>query len=408
MTWCDKLEKVKTEFCKFIEQRLASCGIRFFGWLFFQIWRTIKFFFIPLVFVSVFFFWVTYPNWIHNVFNNFSEVYCQYHDKIPSWIRAIIDFLPDTQSHLGSDIKSENQKFSNFGNDFGTFGDSFGALNTLFSGFAFAGIIISIVLQSKELKATREEVKGQKEEFEKQTAVFNKQTFENTFFQMLQQHNELIKSITAKNSDNKTVYGREALQHCYSLMKEIIDELNKGGIKHLNDIHLMRSRGTNIKLEKKPIHKIFEQSYSDESMDSYKNPIDIYRIFHNDHARQLRIYFMSIFQILKYVKDRENSKEIIDGKFYTNILRAQLLEGELFLLFFNCLSEELGAKKYKPLVEHYAFFEHLPLMKNVKPVLIAGIIKHNALSLYADQAFGENESIINSINAVKRNVENCP
>ena len=37
----------------------------------------------------------------------------------------------------------------------GTFGDSFGVLNTLFSGLAFAGIIVSIKMQNDEMREER-------------------------------------------------------------------------------------------------------------------------------------------------------------------------------------------------------------------------------------------------------------
>lgn len=37
-------------------------------------------------------------------------------------------------------------------------GDSFGVLNTLFSGLAFAGVIVTILLQKEELKLQREEL----------------------------------------------------------------------------------------------------------------------------------------------------------------------------------------------------------------------------------------------------------
>lgn len=47
----------------------------------------------------------------------------------------------------------------------GTFGDYFGALNTLFAGFAFAGIIISIRQQSADLQATKQEMRGQTLQF---------------------------------------------------------------------------------------------------------------------------------------------------------------------------------------------------------------------------------------------------
>lgn len=42
--------------------------------------------------------------------------------------------------------------------DRGTFGDSFGAVNSLFSGLAFAGIIYTILLQRKELSLQRQEL----------------------------------------------------------------------------------------------------------------------------------------------------------------------------------------------------------------------------------------------------------
>lgn len=49
----------------------------------------------------------------------------------------------------------------------GTFGDMFGAANALFSGLAFAGIIITILLQRKELSLQREELKQTRAELER-------------------------------------------------------------------------------------------------------------------------------------------------------------------------------------------------------------------------------------------------
>jgi len=49
----------------------------------------------------------------------------------------------------------------------GTFGDSFGAVNTLFSGLAFGGIIYTILLQRNELKLQRKELKLTKAELKR-------------------------------------------------------------------------------------------------------------------------------------------------------------------------------------------------------------------------------------------------
>lgn len=43
-------------------------------------------------------------------------------------------------------------------NYFGTFGDSFGVLTCLFSGLAFAGMIITLLMQREELSLQREEL----------------------------------------------------------------------------------------------------------------------------------------------------------------------------------------------------------------------------------------------------------
>lgn len=39
------------------------------------------------------------------------------------------------------------------------YGDSFGALNAVFSGLAFAGVIVTVLIQMEELRATRDELK---------------------------------------------------------------------------------------------------------------------------------------------------------------------------------------------------------------------------------------------------------
>lgn len=56
-----------------------------------------------------------------------------------------------------------------------SFGDMFGAVNTLFSGLAFAGVIYAIFLQGKELELQREELKLTRKELEKSANSQNEQ-----------------------------------------------------------------------------------------------------------------------------------------------------------------------------------------------------------------------------------------
>jgi hypothetical protein len=79
----------------------------------------------------------------------------------------------------------------------GAFGDMFGAVNALFSGLAFAGVVYAILLQRNELELqrqelsdTRTELHAQTEHFARQNATLAAQSTDNTFFQLLSLHND--------------------------------------------------------------------------------------------------------------------------------------------------------------------------------------------------------------------------
>jgi len=84
----------------------------------------------------------------------------------------------------------------------GTFGDMFGAVNALFSGLAFAGLIVTLImqheelgLQREELAQTNDELAAQREEFAAQTKTMKIQRFENTLFNMLSLQQGIINSL---------------------------------------------------------------------------------------------------------------------------------------------------------------------------------------------------------------------
>ena len=58
---------------------------------------------------------------------------------------------------------------------FGTFGDSFGALNTLFSGLAFAALVVTIVMQHHQLRLQQKELRLQKEEMRRSADALTEQ-----------------------------------------------------------------------------------------------------------------------------------------------------------------------------------------------------------------------------------------
>lgn len=103
----------------------------------------------------------------------------------------------------------------------GAFGDQYGILNALFSGLAFAGVIAAILLQTRELQYqreelidTREELKQSRIQLKSQAESLNKQNFENTFFQMIRLHNEIVTS-TMYGQPNNGIVSRRAFEEIY-------------------------------------------------------------------------------------------------------------------------------------------------------------------------------------------------
>lgn len=228
----------------------------------------------------------------------------------------------------------------------GVLGDSAGAINALFSALAFAGVIIAMTLQRKELKLQRSELRLQRkelkathEQFETQNDTLKRQRFENTFFQMMSLQQEIVNDLTFSYHEpqetstvpvTKTVTGRDVFGGMY---KKIRVKDTKG---------------------QKVVTFRLEQLINAVGIDVYEK-LDDPEYF--DH------YFRHLYRIIKFV-DRSNLIDEKDKYEYTSMVRATLSRYEMVSLFYNCLSKN-GIDKFKPLVEKYA------LLKNLRAELLA-------------------------------------
>ena len=227
--------------------------------------------------------------------------------------------------------------------DRGAFGDMFGVVNALFSGLAFAGILIALYmqkheleLQREELSATREELKlqriameGQKKQLEIQNKTSEKQRFENTFFQLLDLHHEIISNL-----------------ECYSAGD-------------------WRGRSSFL-----PLHNELDAIYR-----NHKNKLinEVSKVFFTRLRHPIDHYFGNLYTIINCV----DKSQFDDKRFYTDIIRSQLSPYELVLLFYYGLSEK-GKEKFYPFVNTYS------LLKNLNKDLLLDLA-HN--KKYSDSAY---------------------
>ena len=232
----------------------------------------------------------------------------------------------------------------------GSFGDMFGAVNALFSGLAFAGLIVTLLYQKEELKLQREELRetrnelnAQKLEFQEQNKTMKRQRFENTFFNMLSLQQEIIANLSYeyyaspnirphnipeeifyKGAPKGQLHGRETFEGIY---KHAIIEYN--GARHADGI---------IKILK-------QNGYIAYPVISVTTRFD--------H------YFRHLYHIYKFV-DTSDLIEDSERYDYACIIRSQLSDYELVMMFYNCLTTN-GRDKFKPLIEKYAVFNNLRL-----------------------------------------------
>lgn len=245
----------------------------------------------------------------------------------------------------------------------GTFGDMFGAVSALFSGLAFAGVIVTMLQQSETLKLQRKDLRNQTEaidlqrqeiantnkELQEQNKTIKLQRFENTFFNMLEMQQEILKSVTVfrdylhrsyTNGEKEELRNRDEL-HGHSAISKLWEDFlfsrknNKGGTDAIHH---------------------FESYLSDK--------------------RYIVPYFRQIFQIVTFV-DKSDNLTLDEKHRYIGIIRDTLSSDEISLIFYYVISKS-DNQRYKQLIEKYALFEHIGDSVLVDP---------NHRGLYEDGAY---------------------
>ncbi|WP_417327819.1 putative phage abortive infection protein [Halarcobacter sp.] len=266
------------------------------------------------------------------------------------FVLGIFAFYIDTFSNKV--ITKDTESFAFFGDFIG------GTLNPILAFLAFLALLYTIKIQSDELSATREELaksaKAQQEQsksLELQNKATELQIFENTFFQLLEQHNQYLDLVVKENIEFEYFY------------KEKIE------------FKMIKTRLLNL----------------DEIYSEFKKI--------NQSKRSLKNYFMTLFQILKYIDEYAKINDI-NAKFYTNIIRALIDDEILRLLAINCNAYP-NFTKYKEYIVKYALFEHIYIKES--SIETETILK--ILSLFKPRAFGSNDGLKELIKSTSAKAE---
>lgn len=230
---------------------------------------------------------------------------------------------------------------------FGLFGDFVGGV--IGSIWALAGVIlfyVALTEQRKEFKETRDVFQEQSKIYTQQSKTLELQQFESTYFNMLQLHHQIVGSIDYDHynditENTKTVTSRDCFKGFYDQFHNSLQSKIKQGTE-------------TVKAARESYLKVFASYQSD-----------------------LGPYFRNLYNILKFI-DREQRGDK-RNRLYSNLLRAQLSDFELKLLFYHCLSEH-GKDEFKTYVQKYQFFKEMPTQND------SVIMEYR--ELYEPEAFG--------------------
>ena len=224
-------------------------------------------------------------------------------------------------------------------------GDSFGALNTLFSGLAFGGVIVTMLMQSRELKNQQQEMRNQQKEMRETREEFEMQRATNLVYQQLSRFEEALKSIQLK----------ETVEHNFEkgvMPSTKVTHTGNHAISWLNS----------------KTHKFYHNS-SDKKLNvsKIKSTLDIYQ----DNIKELEILFHSLklnidaLQITFDTKGQHKEHiEQLKQLFLVNINQKLFLLMENIVATFECVrdkQEEINTD----------FEEHQKPLKEANPLVTA-------------------------------------
>jgi hypothetical protein len=199
--------------------------------------------------------------------------------------------------------------------DAGQLGDFLGGL----SGTIFT--LVGVVLLFETLALQREELAESRK-------VFEKQQFENTFFNLLNLYQEVVKGLHFENITNyeqKTYKSKEFFEHHQKIFYS--NFVSKGSI----------------------------QKNRKEATIQYLN-------FYTTTKEQTAHYFRTLYRIFRFIASTnfdDKTKEV-----YSKIVRAQLSESECLFLHYNAFTEY--GSKFRQLINTFNILKHLPTLEKVE------------------------------------------
>ena len=174
-------------------------------------------------------------------------------------------------------------------------------------------LLVAFIMQRNELH-------GQEEESRKLRSRAYVERIERNFFELVKLHHQIVQRTTViiRSTRYEGVY-------CFQELRAQLDSTLRATPALLSNLTYVRNQ---------------------------------YKAFFKSQEPALAHYFRQLYHIVLFI--HESHLKTVAKKRLTKFLRAQLTSDELFLLFYNGISE-YGVKKFNPLIHEYSLLEHLDM-----------------------------------------------
>ena len=177
--------------------------------------------------------------------------------------------------------------------------------------------------QITEFQAQKEELISTRKIYEQQTKTMRNQQFDSNFYSLLDVYISIKNNLNDSDKDNKDYF------------QKIYDELCAGVPKAADDTFFS----------------------------SNKKVIDQYTGMYLNNRGKLSSYFKTIYRLIKFVEECDHLKEN-EKIFYCKIIRSQISDNELLILYYNYHSV-YGAKA-QPLILKYGLLKHIQRLSKIE------------------------------------------
>lgn len=195
---------------------------------------------------------------------------------------------------------------------------------------------IAIVLLYMTYSSQKKELEMTRKVLTEQTVSMQRQQFESTLFQQIE------------------------------IYKSIIDSLNRDEFGKQNFIKFTNELSKSLRNKKFPnLSGYFELQY--------KN----YQPLHNTHKENYDYYYRVLYRVFKFIETADFKDEKLKFE-YSKMVRAQLSEMELYMLYLNAFSNE--GKNFIAIIKKFNLLKHLSIVNKpeFKNILNFTILKQNS------------------------------